>query len=604
MPIDTQPSEQILPSKKTGTSRSVDLWIVLIVGVLIYAGTLFAPPSLMDDVDAVNAQIAREMLTSGDWVTAHINGVIYLEKSPLKYWMIAACFSVFGIHDWVARLPIALGCIGLMLMTTVLGRWGWGRQAGLYSGLAAGCCCGLFLFTRILIPDVLLTLSITVALYCFMRTMVDGKPRWIWGFWAALGIGMLFKGLLAALVPIASAGLYLLIRRRLFSLATWRLLRPFSGACVTSLIFLPWVALAAWRNPPVWDFTLHSDPGVYRGFLWFYFINEHILRFLNLRFPRDYNTVPRLPFLLLHLVWIFPWSVFLPAAFKTQPAESPNRARELWLLCMIWIVFLLTFLSFSTTQEYYSLPCYPAFALLAGSALALGPRRWIAAGYGLLAALGILFAIAASIVLYFVWGLPAPGDISSALTSNPDAYTLSLGHMQDLTLPSFAYLRGPLLLAAVAFGAGSVVAWICRRKWAGPLCLAAMMVLFFHAARWAMAVFDPYLSSRPLAQVLETAPPGQLILEGHFYPFSSVGFYTQRPVLLLNGKADNLIYGAAAPHAPNVFLTDAELAQRWKEPQRLYLVAWAESRPRLEKLVPHLNIFASSGGKFIFSNQP
>ena len=129
-------------------------------------------------------------------------------------------------------------------------------------------------------------------------------------------------------------------------------------------IYLPWVILAAWRNPPIFDFTFRSEPGVYRGFLWFYFINEHILRFLNLRYPRDYNTVPRLTFLLLHLVWIFPWCVFLPAALFTSRDEGTVRTKSLRLLVLVWIVFLLTFLSFSTTQEYYSMPCYPAFAIL------------------------------------------------------------------------------------------------------------------------------------------------------------------------------------------------------------------------------------------------
>lgn len=581
-----------------------DFLILILVGILIYLGTIIAPPSLMDDVDAVNAQIAREMLTSGDWVTAHINGVIYLEKSPLKYWMTAICFSLFGVKDWVARLPVAFGCISLMLMTAVMACWGFGRKAGLYSGLAVGCCCGLFLFTRILIPDVLLTLSVTVALYCFLRALVDGKSHWIWGFWAALGVGMLFKGLLAALVPVATAVLFLLVRKRFFLWETWRQLRPVAGSIATLAIFLPWVVLAAWRNPPIWDFTMRSDPGVYRGFLWFYFINEHVLRFLNLRFPRDYNTVPRIPFLLMHFVWLFPWSAFLPAALRVSNPNPVNRARDLRLLSILWIIFLLTFLSFSTTQEYYSLPCYPAFAILAGSALALGPRRWIQAGFGVLGLLGVLSAAAAAIILFLVRKVPVVGDISHSLTSNPDAYTLSLGHMQDLTLSSFAYLRGPLLLAAIALGIGSVAAWFRRRSLVGPLCLAGMMVLLFHAAHWAMAVFDPYLSSRPLAKMIETAPPGRLILEGHFYPFSSVGFYSGRPVLLLNGKVDNLIYGAAAPHAPDVFITDSDLMRLWHDSERCYLVAWAESRPRLEKLIPGLKIFASSGGKYIFSNAP
>ncbi len=554
-------------------------------------------------MDAVNAQIARNMLDSGDWVTARIDGVKYLEKSPLGFWLIAASYAVFGVHDWAARLPTALGSVLLMWMTAALGSWGFGRRAGFYAGLAVGANVGLFLFTRIVIPDVLLTLAVTGSLYCFLRAM-DGEGRWRWGFWAFIGVGMLLKGLLAALVPVASAGLYLLFRGELLDRRAWRLLRPVTGTLLALLIYAPWVALATLRNPPLFDLTLHSDPGVYRGFFWFYFLNEHVLRFLNLRYPRDYNTVPRLPFLLLHLAWLFPWSAFLPAFLKgwTEPLE--DRAARLRLLAVIWIVFLLTFFSFSTTQEYYSMPCYAAFAVLLGAALARGPERWVSAGYAVLAALGAGMAAVAGVILYLVRGVRPVGDISAALqTQRPDAYTLSLGHMGDLTLNSFAWLRWPLAMAALALAAGALAAWFTRRGPVAPLCLAGMMTLLIHAADQAMGVFDPYLSSRPLAEALLHAPPGQLVIEGHYYPASSVVFYTNRPALLLHGKADNLVYGSAAPGVPPVFLEDADLVRLWREDQRVYLVAPHSSHSRLQSLLGEVYPVVEQGGKCLLSNR-
>jgi hypothetical protein len=305
--------------------------------------------------------------------------------------------------------------------------------------------------------------------------------------------------------------------------------------------------------------------------------------------------------------------VFLPAAFgkesfaSSQTAEEPGlhqgRADSLQLLAVIWILFLLVFLSFSTTQEYYSMPCYPAFGVLIGVALARGRKNWISVGYGILAGLGILCASLAGLVLFLVRRVTPIGDISSVLTQNPEAYTLSLGHLQDLTLNSFAFLRGPLFLAGLALGAGGVIAWRFRRRWFGPLCLAAMMTLLIHAANWAMSVFDPYLSSRPLADAIKAAPDGQLILEGHYYPFSSVGFYTNRPALLLNGIADNLVYGAAAPAVPPVFINDGELANLWSQRHRLYLVIPASSRPRLEALLGSVRVFAEQGGKLVLTNR-
>src|SRR5437868_13374145 len=139
---------------------SVYLATVLFAGA-VYLGCIISPPSLMDDVDAVQAQIARNMLTSGDWVTARLDGVLYLEKAPLTYWIIAVFFKVFGVHDWVARIPFALSVMALAWLTAAFGAWAFGRRAGLYAGLCMGTCVGLFLFTRILIPDVMLTFTIT-----------------------------------------------------------------------------------------------------------------------------------------------------------------------------------------------------------------------------------------------------------------------------------------------------------------------------------------------------------------------------------------------------------------------------------------------------------
>src|SRR6266852_9335968 len=145
--------------------------IVALVAAVIFFGCTPSPPSLMDDVDAVQAQIARNMLDSGDWVTARLNGVAYLEKSPLKYWMMAVSYMVFGVHDWAARIPMALFTVLLCWLVTRIGSWAFSLRAGLWAGLVLSTCIGLFLFTRILIPDVLLTFTITLAMWSFLRCL-------------------------------------------------------------------------------------------------------------------------------------------------------------------------------------------------------------------------------------------------------------------------------------------------------------------------------------------------------------------------------------------------------------------------------------------------
>jgi 4-amino-4-deoxy-L-arabinose transferase-like glycosyltransferase len=572
----------------------------------VYLGCIISPPSLMDDVDAVQAQIARNMLTSGDWVTARLDGVVYLEKAPLIYWGMAAAYSVFGVHDWAARIPVTLSAIALCWLTAAFGMWAFGKRAGFYAGLCMATCIGLFLFTRVLIPDVMLTFTVALGMWAFLRALDEQEPHpRFWAFVLAvnLGLGLLLKSLIGVVFPLAAGVIYLGFTHQLFSATAWRRLHVFSGALIVLLIAAPWHILATLRNPPYLAFTLHSGSGQYHGFFWFFFINEQLLRFLNLRYPRDYNTVPRLYFWSLHLVWLFPWSVYFPAIARLsfKPADRAGRTR---LLALCLTGFVMIFFTFSTTQEYYSMPCYPALALLLGSAMAMG-GDWIRRGTRVLSVIAAGAGLATLALFLLTRNLPAPGDISQALSQHPGAYKLSLGHMQDLTLASFAYLRMPLLVATIAFCAGALATWALNGQRAF-LAAALMMVLFFHAARLAMAVFDPFMSSRPLAEALMKSPEGTLIIDHHYYTFSSIFFYTNRSALLRNGRFFNLEYGAYAPGAPDVFIDDSQFKDLWLKPERSYIVAKQDVVPQLESLVgsAELNLVATSGGKVILTNHP
>jgi 4-amino-4-deoxy-L-arabinose transferase-like glycosyltransferase len=555
----------------------------------------------------VQAQIARNMLDSGDWVTARLDGIAYLEKSPLIYWMIAVSYAIFGVHDWAARIPVALSAVSLCWLTFRIGMWAFSARAGLWAGLTLATSVGLWLFTRIQIPDVTVTLTIALALWAFMRALdaEETRPgRWSAVMAAALGIGLLLKGLIALVFPVGAALLYLGFAGELFKRESWRRLHVLRGALIAFAIAAPWHVIATLRNPPYFDFTMLSAPGHWRGFFWFYFFNEHLLRFLNLRYPRDYNTVPRLYFWLFHLLWLFPWSVYFPAVAKLR-FRGTDRAARMRLLCLCWAGFVLTFFTFSSTQEYYSMPCYPALALLLGSAIAEDSTAvWRRRGQVTLAVVATLAGLVIVYLLTRVWNLPAYGDISRALTQNPENYTLSLGHMGDLTIPSFAYLKLPLLLAGLAFAVGALASW--RRSMAGAV---LMMILFFHAARLALVTFDPYLGSRPLAEALNAAPHGTLVLDDQYYAFSSIVFYAEKyrnqPVLLLNGRVNNLEYGSNAPGAPRVFIDDPQFRDRWLTTEPYYICADKGQTGRFEMLVgrDHLHALAESGGKVVFANR-
>jgi 4-amino-4-deoxy-L-arabinose transferase-like glycosyltransferase len=570
--------------------------------VTFFFVSVVSPPPLMDDVDSVTAQIARTMVETGDWVTPRLNGIVYFEKPALRFWIVCVSYLVFGVHDWAARIPIALAAVLLCWVVSRMGRWAFDAQTGTLAGIVLATSVGLFLFTRILLPDVVLTLTVTLAVWSLLRALDEDelKPRlWAAGLAVSLGLGVMLKGLVALVLPLGAGFVYLLSTKQLLARRTWQRLRPFTGVLIIGLIGLPWITLSIWQNPPYFDFTMKSEPGKYRGFFWFFFLNEHLFRYLNLRYPRDYNTVPRGLFWLYHLLWLFPWSVYFPLVARLG-FKPTDRARRLRLLCLGWVGFTLLFFTFSTTQEYYSMPCYPALALLLGVAMRSATVKWPAYIAGSVA---MAAAAACGVVLWLTRNIVVAGDISSALVSHVS--TLSLGKVEDLTLASFAWLRVPLVLALSGFLLGAIGAWWKQSKWA-VAALAVMMLMVFNAARLAMVTLNPNFGSQPLAAALLAAPPGQLIVDDQYYAFSSVFFYANRPALLLNGRKVNLEYGSYRPDAPQVFLTDAELPALWQQSERKYMVAYATALPRLQNLLSATTLFVvqTTGGKLLLTNQP
>jgi len=311
--------------------------------------------------------------------------------------------------------------------------------------------------------------------------------------------------------------------------------------------------------------------------------------------------VPRVWFWLLHFAWLFPWSVTLPLAFRRYSENS--RAQRTRTLALVWILFILVFFSLSTTQEYYSLPIYPAVAILIGAQLAsreLYPR-WARVVLGSVFSSSVLVI---AFLLYRTAHQATPGDISTALTQNPELYTLSLGHMSDLTVKAFAYLRLPLIVAGAGTLIGLIGMVLARRTAAAVAVLAAMMLVFIQAARLALITFDPYLSSYQLAEALENAPPGQLIEGDAYYAFSATFFYTNRMALLWNGRSANLEYGSYAPGAKQVFINDEDLKGRWLSPEQTYLLTYGSDMPHLKDLLgEHMRTVATSGGNYLLANR-
>jgi len=284
----------------------------------------------------------------------------------------------------------------------------------------------------------------------------------------------------------------------------------------------------------------------------------------------------------------------------------------------LWAVLIILFFCFSTTQEYYTRPSYAAFALLIGYALAKAEGEWQARrGRRLLivtqitlAILGVATFIVGAAVYLKTRHLAVEGDLASTLTRNPEAYALSLGHVLDLTSQSLAALRVPVIGTALAFGIGGLAALVFRRRaWhtASNIALAVMMATFFFFAHQALAEFEPSLSSRPLAEAInrEFRDGDVIVINGEYESGSSINFYTRRQVYILNGRSANLEYGSYFNDAPQIFLNDTDIARRWREPARIFLMTDAAQFDQLKRTInAPVFTFAESGGKLVLTNQP
>jgi 4-amino-4-deoxy-L-arabinose transferase-like glycosyltransferase len=342
------------------------LVLLFLAWLLLQFGGIFSP-GLLDDVDSIYIQIAREMLQRHDFVTPFVNGIRFFDKPPLMYWMAAGSMHIFGIADWAARLPLALSVFALLLAVYALGNRLFAAvspaahpdRGGFYSALAVATGIGPYLYTRFYIPDILIALWMTLSIHLFLIALerlqpiltsqhlgapssrphlgakvggseTPGAPclaseTWATetrvgsntsallpclGFAAVLGLNVLTKGLIGVIFPIGFVLLYLAITRQLRLLPRLHLL---AGTAVFLAIAAPWHILAALRNPAI---ALPSGLGLpaHGGWAWFYLYNEHIARFLSKRIPHDYGQTPVWLFWLYLAIWVMPWATFLPTA--------------------------------------------------------------------------------------------------------------------------------------------------------------------------------------------------------------------------------------------------------------------------------------------------
>jgi Dolichyl-phosphate-mannose-protein mannosyltransferase len=560
--------------------RLPPLPLLLVVSAPFLFGKLGMP--FLDPDEGLYATIAQEMVRGGDWVMPHANGLPYLEKPPLYFWLTSLTFVAIGPSELATRLWSALATLGTVILTWRIGRRLYGARAGLLAGVVMATLVGNALYVRKASTDQLFVFCLTLAMYGFLRDADRpdrGRARFLLCY-LGVALGVLAKGLIG-LFPVLIVGLALGVVRRL----SWRDLNMARGAALVALVAVPWHALVAWRSPVLF--------GVY-------VLDAHLLRFLNARRYVEADVpISTLAFLAASFVWAFPWSVFTLARPGPDPAgRAPWRPLiVLWLLVVVGLFALSRF-----KHEYYALPAFPALAVLVGGAWASGRDigRWL--GVGLLGCsavgLGALWAGA---------GL-TPGQVLDGL-AELNAYYRILRD-QQIPLPfepqPFGVLLRRLGLVLLLGWGLTTICWArgWRRGAFGILVgVSGMITLLIFSL---LDVVEPHHSVKAVARTInaKAAPADVLVLEGSLAYSGALPFYTGRRVLLVNGAVDYFSISARLPEARGVFIDTEDLIQLWDGPGRVFLVARSRGQS-VAAALPAARVYGlgDHGARRLYSNR-
>lgn len=527
--------ERPLQGDARGSWRRDLLLLALFFGLLF--GFALGSRPLANPDEGRYAEIPREMLASGDWVTPHLDGIPYFEKPPLVYWLGALVQRFFGEGEWSVRLVPAVFALAGVLLTYAAARKLHGRNAGLGAAVALGTSLLYFALARILILDMAVSVLMAATLFCFIlgvREPAGARRRWLfYGLYASAALATLTKGLMGFLVTGAVMFLWLLVFDQ------WRRLRPLylpTGAALFLAIALPWHVLVGLRNP---------------DWVQAYLVREHWERFTI-----DLGRLqPWWFFIPILLAGLFPWTGFLWSGFRTMLPGGWARRREhadAWFFAT-WAGFMFLFYSKSASKLIpYILPVAPALAVVIGVALA---RRWTRrepmhwrSGFGVFALCAALLGVAV------ILAVSKPGLIRD--TAQAEALRL------------YAWTMGAWLLA----GAVATALAMGRTARIGFAIVAATMIGFYAVLTLAGGEIQ-----RPGTKSLALLAKTKLSADDRIYHYRA--FY--HDFVYYSGRTAGLVdytgeLGAQflTPSERGVrFIDSDELRRQWEGAGRVWLVA-------------------------------
>lgn len=576
--------------RKGGVWHSPGFLGVVGLASLLFLWGVWSLP--LNDPDAgMYADIAGRMVASGDWTTPRFNGLRYLEKPPLFYWLVAVVYLLFGPSEWVTHLWPALAGIGGVAVTSLIGKEAFGQQIGFLAGLILTTTIGYFIATKIVSTDLLFTFFLSLVFFAFLKAFRHQRRGWLLLFYLSLGLAVMTKGLIGIVLPLLVIGTFLILTRDLSFVKKMGL--PW-GVPLVLLIALPWHLIMAVQH---------------QGFFEFYFVDNHLLRFLGQRgFVEDDVPLSFPAFLVVTFVLFSPWSFFLPAAFREVPRRlgKLTEGEKPLLFILLWGGLILLFFSLSPLRlEHYGLPAFPALALLvgrSGGALLQQPHL----PFFLVIPLAVL---SLSSALLWLGAFPFPQVMD--LSFSADVYSRMLKAQGQPVYPALLEQLTPLVQGVgfvVFLGGGASLFFFLRRSFRMAVgCFTLMAVIVMVLAGRMITLISAYRSVKPIAATIlwQAGPDDLLIHEGPLENSAGLPFYTKRQILIVDGQRGDLDFGSRFPEAEGLFLRGEELPQLWQGRRRVFFVTPLPPGQSLLRLIKpkDRHLIGQEGGRWLFSNR-
>ena len=551
---------------------------------LVLAGLGAAP--FDDPGEGMHAEIARELLGSGDVLELTLNGVRYVDKPPLLYALLAGAVAGLGPSEAAARLVPALAALAAVGATAWLGARLLGGAGGVVAGLALATSTGFFAYARYVRPETLFVAALAGGFALALGGIVDGRRGRIVAGLMAFGLAALAKDPLGALAPPLAIGAALALAGHARPVGRWL---PWPGVLAAGALGFGWYLLVEATTP---------------GFLWYTVVDNHVLNVARARhFPDEDVPLSAAQFLVVALLAAAPWVV--PAAAMTgrlvrarawrDPAETPWVALALWAVGVLGLTALSPF-----RLPHYGLPAYPALALLAARGWRELPKARVGAAHAaafaaLALACGTAWASDGSVFMTDVMGAT---DVATRKGAAAGA---------DAPLPPWPALRALLGSAAVVFAVGAAATAAAARArprlavWAA---LATLLVVMPVVAQ-GVTLVATHRSVRDLAREVATraGPHDVVVHEGPIETSGALEWYGAPRPVIVDGRRSVLGFGATRPDTAETFWDAARLRRAWESEQRVWLVSARPPASSLAAALPGATLVRESGGRRLYVNR-